>query len=281
MALPAYPNAISFSDIQSGFATSVKSFSDLYQKDTGPVYTGQQGYPYGVLTNIPTSGVISMANFSNATPYIPGNRLVSLTTAGIGSWTVPTTLTGDITVSVIGAGGGGAGWPSECGGGGGGGGSVWVGRPAAGTVISYLVGAGGTPGPAGGSGAAGGNSSFGTSGQSWYISATGGGGGIASGGSFAADRVRAVGGTGNYGTGGSGASRYSATPPTSAVNLGGGGGASDNGCSRGVGAGAGFYGGAGGCGRSTGQPSGGGGGGGDGGSGGYGANGGVYITGVW
>jgi len=274
MALPNYPSPISFSQIRSGFLTTNNKLSDFFQKDVGPVFTGQVGYPFGTAASVPASGAIRMSNFSGATPYFPAARSVTISAAGAGSWTVPSTLTGNITVSAIGAGGGGAGWPGWCGGGGGGGGSRWIGRPSANTVIPYYVGYGGSRGPAGASGYGGEASTFGSSGQSWYIVAYGGGGGIASLGS-----ERASGGSGNFGTGGAGASRYATNPATSAVNLGGGGGTNDgNSAPPGAGAGGG---GSGGASVTNGNPPGGGGGGGDRGVGGNGASGGLFITGTW
>lgn len=276
MALPAYPNALSFSQIRSGFATSANKMSDLYQKDAGPVYTGQQGYPYGVLTNVPTSGIIRMSNFSGATPYQPIPRTVTFTSGFNQTWTVPSTLVSDLTVIIIGGGGGGAGWPSQAGGGGGGGGSRWVGRPSAGRAGLYTVGTGGARGSGGNSGAMGNNSYFYLSGFVDMV-AYGGGGGVASGDGG----VYASGGTGNYGTGGNGASRSGVVPAGNAVTLGGGGGSYDLGyTSSGYGLGAGG-GGNGGTSRTDGSVPGGGGGGGDTGTGGNGANGAVIISGVW
>ena len=282
MALPAYPNAISLSQIRSGFGTSANKFSQLYQNDAGPVYTGQVGYPYnGAATNVPSSGTIRIANFSGATPYFPSAQSFINTTPGNYSWTVPTTLISNLTIYVFGAGGGGAGWPSNAGGGGGGGGAVWVGRPTAGTVISYSVGGGGTRGAGGSSGANGGN----TGASSSVFSVTGYGG---TGGQATRDgSYQAPGGSGNVsyaygvgytGTGGSGASLYNTYPATNATSYGGGGGASDTaGALGGGGAGGG---GSGGNNRQNGYAAGGGGGG-DGGTGGNGGNGIFYITGTW
>lgn len=275
MALPTYPNPISFSQIRSGFATAAKKFSELYKKDAGPVYTGQVGYPFGSATEVPSSGPIRMSNFSGAEPYTPIPRSVTFS-SGSGNWVVPKTLISDITVLAIGGGGGGAGWPSQAGGGGGGGGSRYVGRPAADTVLSYSVGAGGSRGSGGNSGAGGGSSSASISGV-FSITANGGGGGVASGDGG----VYASGGTGNYGNGGNGSSRSGVVPAGNATTLGGGGGSFDYGYAdsgRGLGAGGG---GNGGTSRTSGSPPGGGGGGGDTGTGGNGADGAVIISGVW
>lgn len=270
MALPAYPNAISLSQIRTGFATSVKKFSDLYQKQAGPVYTGQVGYPFGgAAANIPSSGTIKISNFSNATPYFPTAQTINITSAGAGSWTVPTTVIGNLTIRAFGGGGGGAGWPSGAPGGGGGGGAKFIGTISAGTVINYNVAYGG-PGFYGDSSRYArdpGNTQFGTSGDSWYMYIPGLGVGAynmtgsvygAGTGSTAQGASGVILGRGGNGSGGN------------ATTIGGGGGRSQYG-SNGAGA----------DGGGGGQGSPGGGGYGQDGGPGAGANGAVIISGVW
>lgn len=67
MALPAYPNAISLSQIQTEFGGSNPISLSEYYAGGGIVPSGAIGNPGGgANTPIPTSGQISMGNFSNS-----------------------------------------------------------------------------------------------------------------------------------------------------------------------------------------------------------------------
>jgi len=285
MALPAYPNAISLSQIRTGFATSVKKFSDLYQKQAGPVYTGQVGYPFGVATNIPLSGTIRISNFSNATPYLPIARTINISSAGAGSWTVPTTVIGNLTIRAFGGGGGGGIWPSGCAGGGGGGGAQFVGVIPANTVINYTVAYGGPAyfGDSSRTARDPGDTTFGNSGDAWYMYIPGlyvgayNMVGSVRGPGYGSTAQGAAGVT--LGVGGNGATENGGTAG-SATSFGGGGGGYATSAQYGSGAGGGGNG-APGSPYAAGTWPGGGGGGWNGSYPGYGANGGVIITGVW
>lgn len=119
---------------------------------------------------------------SASTPTVNWVRLTSGT-----SWSVPSGIK-TATIWAIGGGGGGGsarGDGNKYGGGGGGAGGLQMGTfdlsSVAGSTISYSIGAGGNGGAqstgSGNSGSNGGNTTFGTSLQAWYLSATGGGGG--------------------------------------------------------------------------------------------------------
>lgn len=125
------------------------------------------------------------------------SNVVSLTTVGTSSWTVPA---GVYRVKArVWAGGGGSGGAyngGNSGGGGGGGYAEGFYAVTPGQVIPYTIGAGGTAGLATTTptaGGAGGSSSFGA-----FLSATGGSGGAPA----AASGVSAAGGAGGAGTGG-------------------------------------------------------------------------------
>lgn len=281
MTLPVHPNAISLDAIRTEFGISgAISMSQLYLSSSGPVYPGTNGYPGGgSALAIPASGVLTLDNFHGATAYIPSAQTVNISASGAGTWTVPNTLVGNLTIKAFGGGGGGCAWPGGAPGGAGGGGAKFVGTIAAGTVISYTVAAGG-PGFYGDSSRYArdpGNTQFGVSGDSWYmyIPGQGVGGynmagsqrgpGVGSTAQGAAGVILGVGGNGgpeNNGTGGN------------ATTIGGGGGGAWSAGGNGSGADGG------GSGGSGGTWPGGGGHGRDGGPYG-GANGGIIITGTW
>jgi hypothetical protein len=284
MALPSYPNAISLGAIRSEYGRSgAISLGDLRIKDSGPVYPGAYGYPNGSYAAIPTSGTISLSRFHGNTAYTPTARTVNISAAGAGSWTVPSTVIGNLTVTTFGGGGGGAIWPSGSAGGAGGGGARFVGSIPIGTTINYNVAYGG-PSNFGDSSRYArdpGYTQFGTSGQAWYmyIPGTGVGGYNMSGG----NRGPGVGSTAqgtsgvSIGVGGNGAAERGGTPGN-ASNYGGGGGTYSGAGNYGNGAGGGGRGGAS---RENGTWPAGGGGGFNGNYPGVGATGAVIITGTW
>lgn len=279
MTLPVHPNAISLAAIRSEFLQSGEiSLGQLYQKAAGPVYGGQGGFPGGASVLIPSSGPISLANFHGATAYIPSAKTVNIT-SGSGSWTVPSTVVGNLTLRAFGGGGGGCGWPSGAPGAAGGGGAKFVGVIPGGTVITYSIAAGG-PGFGGDSSRYArdpGNTQVGSSGNAWYmyIPGTGVGGYNMSG----SQRGRGIGSTaqgaagiilGRGGDGGSEGSGAGGAPTT--IGAGGAGAAPSGGNGTGLDGG--------GNGGSGGSWPGGGGHGRDG--GGYaGATGGLIISGTW
>lgn len=126
---------------------------------------------------ITETGNLTLPNGTAANRPTINSTVVSLTTVGSSTWTVPAGVT-RIEVLVVAGGGGGG---SEHGGGGGAGGVVYVSDYAVTptTSISYTIGAGGAGGTysvtngGGGDGTTGSNSTFGT------LIAYGGGGGIA------------------------------------------------------------------------------------------------------
>lgn len=279
MPLPAYPNSISLSQIQAEYGGSNPiSLSEYYTNSAGPVYPGQEGFPNGNSAVVPASGQISLGAFSGSTKYTPQARTVTLN-SGSGTWTVPSTLIGNLTVKIFGGGGGG-GYNSWGPGGGGGGGAYWSGSIPAGTAIAYSVGGGGAYRVSGGAT----SWDWGT-GRAWQMYA---GGGVA--GSGATGGAGGVGSGGNVqGTGGKGQNRDN--PSTwntgNAVNYGGGGGTRDGdgagAYGQGYGAGGGGNGGysAGGAAQNGTFPAGGGAGNDQSGSGGAGASGQIVITGTW
>lgn len=280
MTLPVHPNAISLHAIRTEYGLiGAISLSSLYAKSTGPVYPSATGNPNGVSTLIPTAGALSLAAFHGNTAYTPIARTISISAAGAGSWTVPATVVGDLTIKAFGGGGGGCTWPGGAPGGAGGGGAKFIGTIAGGTVINYTVAAGG----AGFTGDSTryardpGNTQFGVSGNAWYMYIPGlGVGGYNMSGS---QRGPGVGSTAQgaagviLGRGGNGGAENSGTGGA-ATTIGGGGAGAWSAGGNGAGADGG---------GSGGSPGGWPGGGGHGRDGGpyAGANGGIIITGVW
>jgi hypothetical protein len=139
---------------------------------------------------------------ASAVPTVNWVRLTSGT-----SWSVPATIKSATIWTIAGGGGGGSGRGdgNKYPGGGGGAGGLQMGTfdlsSVAGSTIAYAIGAGGAGGAqntgSGNTGTNGGNTTFGTSGQAWYLSATGGGGG--NGGNSGAGSNGGCGG-GNAGT---------------------------------------------------------------------------------
>jgi len=130
------------------------------------------------------------------------------------SWSVPAGIK-TATIWAIGGGGGGAsarGDGYKYAGGGGGAGGLATGTfdlsSVAGSTISYAIGAGGAGAAqntsTGAPGSNGGNTTFGTSGQAWYLSATGGGTGGTQGGGGPGSGGCGGGGGGQGGSGGAG-----------------------------------------------------------------------------
>lgn len=283
MTLPVHPNAISLGAIRTEYGLSgALSLSQLYQNSSGPVYPSATGYPGGIAVAIPSSGVISLASFHGNTAYTPIARTVNISAAGAGSWTVPATVIGNLTIRAYGGGGGGAGWPNAAPGGAAGGGAKFVGTIPSGTVISYTVAAGG-PGFSGDSSRYArdpGNTQFGTSENAWYMyipglgvgawnmSGSQRGAGTGSTATGAAGIILGKGGNGGAEGGGTGGA---------ATTIGGGGGGAEYGAGGSGLDGGGNGGGTGG----TGAWPGGGGGGNNHGTPGAGANGGIIITGTW
>ena len=71
MTLPAYPNSINLNQIQAEFGGATPPFSlSQYYAGGGRVSSNLIGYPLGVATLIPSSGTISLGNFSGATRRI-------------------------------------------------------------------------------------------------------------------------------------------------------------------------------------------------------------------
>lgn len=285
MTLPVYPNLISLGNVNTEYglsATALIGLGSYYAKSGGPVYPGSVGLLAGVSTAIPTSGTISLGNFSGHTAYIPSAKTVSISASGSSTWTVPSTVSGNLTIKAFGGGGGGSMWPSGAPGGAGGGGAQFIGSIAAGTVISYTVATGG-PGFRGDSTRYArdpGNTQFGVSGNPYYMYIPGLGVGAYN--MSGSQRGPGVGSTAQgtagvtLGTGGNGGNEGSGTGGSGITIGAGGGGAAPSG-----GGGAGVSGG--GAGGAVGQagiwP--GGGGHGQDGTGFAGATGGIIITGTW
>jgi hypothetical protein len=129
-----------------------------------------------------TAGVPAWATPTSSVPTVTWVRLTSGT-----SWSVPSGIK-SATIWALGGGGGGGsgrGDGNKYPGGGGGAGGLQMGTfdlsSIAGSTIAYSIGAGGAGGAqntgTGNTGTNGGNTTFGTSGQAWYLSATGGGAG--------------------------------------------------------------------------------------------------------
>lgn len=233
MTLPVYPNSISVSQIRTEFGLSGNSsLSQLYlNPGNGPVHRGVYGYPGGgSAKEPPSSGIISLSDFHGATKYVPIPRTVTLY-AGSGVWTVPSTLYGQLEIVVIGGGGGGCHWPSGAAGGAGGGGAWWRGDIPRGTAISYNVGRGGPSVYHDSTRYArdANDTSFGTSGQSWYMYVPGlGTGGYNMSGSRRGPGVGSTGQGGTTsGTGGNGMPERTSGRAGDALRYGGGGGACD------------------------------------------------------
>lgn len=238
MTLPVYPNTISINNLQTEYGVSSGSQSPLtqfYRNDSGPVYEGSYGYPGGGSAKAPpASGTISIGDFHGATKYTPINRTVTLT-VGSGTWTVPSTLIGNLTVTLIGGGGGGCHWPSGAAGGAGGGGARFIGPISRGAQISYVVGAGGPSVYHDSTRYArdAKDSRFGVAGEYWYLYVPGlGTGGYNMTGSQRGPGTGSTGIVGNssvssYGRGGDGKPERTSGRAGDAWNFGGGGGACD------------------------------------------------------
>jgi hypothetical protein len=223
-----------FDEVPNGLTVSSGTVSTLTLR---PPSTANLSNTWG------TPSVVQSISYTGA--YVPIARTVNIVTSGSGTFTVPSTVSGSLTVRLFGGGGGGVGFSTteNPAGGGGGGGSRWIGSAPAGTVISYTVGAGGAPSYLAGDALVlatpGGSTTFGTSGQSWFTTATGGGGGGVAGAGAAG-----AGGTGNLGSGGAGSgSAFPPSPAGNATTQGGGGGNKDPEGSPGNGAGGGGRGG--------------------------------------
>ena len=174
-----------------------------------------------------------------------GQDILTETTPGAGSITVPTGYEWiDVTVQCWSGGGGGGGGEYEAGGsGGGGGGGAYASNTYA-TLLpgayNYLIGAGGAGGPSQAMGSAGGSTIWNYDGIQ-DINVTGGGGGYYEGSGGAAGLI--LEGTGFQGGSGGAAGDFGPGPGDYAYAGGGGGGSADpsgtggNGGSGGVGAG--------------------------------------------
>ena len=254
--MPASGSSISFAQLQAEFGGAATNISLAnYYAGGSNVPTGSIGYPNGggptgaSFVGIPASSTISLSAFRNSAKLTVqtfdlqyGSRTTYTNTTG--TWTVPRIIQGNITVTVIGGGTPGYGGPSAAKGGGGGGGAQRVISGSdlfryvnPGDTISYQAGAGGDR-------AAAGDSSFGTSGQEWYIlgGAAGLGSSSPSGGSAGTGGTSSgtvpTYGTRTLGTGGNGGGNGAA-----GVTQGGGGGGQKGSFTGGAGAG---FGGAGG-----------------------------------
>jgi hypothetical protein len=81
MTLPVYPNSISLNQIQAEFGGATPAFLlSQYYAGGGRVSSGLIGYPLGVATAIPSSGTISLGNFSGATRRVIVTVTISATT---------------------------------------------------------------------------------------------------------------------------------------------------------------------------------------------------------
>lgn len=131
----------------------------------------------------------------------------TISTSGSGTWTVPTGTTGNITVSIWGAGGGGGGSSSNnsggSGGGGGGASTIEISSYSIGDDFDYTVGAGGSGGAAaGGTGTDGGASTFSNVGLGISLTANGGTGGAGNQGTAGSGGTASGGDTNSSGSGG-------------------------------------------------------------------------------
>jgi hypothetical protein len=77
MTLPAYPNAISFSQIRTEFGGSGSASMSAYRSGGARVPANTLGYPSGTSTTIPAAGQISFNNFHGASA-IPSYCLPSI-----------------------------------------------------------------------------------------------------------------------------------------------------------------------------------------------------------
>jgi hypothetical protein len=136
MALPS-SGPISLSMIQTEFGGSNPIALSEYYKN-GPYVTATDYAP-----NVPTSGPIALSNFYGA----QNNSLqtIEFTTVGTTTYTIPSTLQGDITYLIVGGGGGGSAAGADEGGGAGGAGGVITrtGTFVPGETITVTVGGGG------------------------------------------------------------------------------------------------------------------------------------------
>jgi len=81
MTLPAYPNSISLNQIQAEFGGATPAFYlSQYYAGGGRVPSGTIGYPLGTATAIPSSGTISLGNFSGATYRLAVTVTISAST---------------------------------------------------------------------------------------------------------------------------------------------------------------------------------------------------------
>ena len=81
MTLPVYPNSINLNQIQAEFGGATPPFSlSQYYAGGGRVASGLIGYPLGVATAIPSSGTISLGNFSGATRRVIVTVTISAST---------------------------------------------------------------------------------------------------------------------------------------------------------------------------------------------------------
>jgi hypothetical protein len=255
--MPTYLSAITFAQLQAeygGAATNI-ALGNYYSGGVN-VPANTIGYPTGGgptgagFVTIPASGALALKGFFASAKLTTAAFDLQFgaqtnNTVVTGTWTVPRLIVGDITITVIGGGGAGAGGPSSASGGGGGGGAIRVIPGSAllslinpGSTIAYSVGnrgydaSGGAPG---GSFQNPGESSFGVSGQEWYIVGyrgenanngynPGGGPGGSSAGTTPTYGTRTL-GSGGHGNSGA------------ATTQGGGGGGANGGGAYGAGAG--------------------------------------------
>lgn len=156
MALPSWGNSLSLSQIRQEFNGTTQASLSQFYAGKGLVPAGTIGYPNGIATAVPSSGLISISNFYGAVNKL--DKLYHLTagsgfTGGSIYFSLPNSswVGRKYTVYIIAGGGGGgfAAHESFEGGGGGGAGGVLV---VTGTVnntswyISGTVGAGGLGG---------------------------------------------------------------------------------------------------------------------------------------
>ena len=140
MTLPITPNPISLQAIATEFGGSSPSHLLDYYAGGAYVPSGTVGYPGGVSTPVPSSGVISLQNFYGSSAVTILQVTTSLT------WTVPAGVTSVALLVVGGGGGSGAGGPVDGGGGGGGGGVIFNPSYAVSGTLQIVIGAGGAGG---------------------------------------------------------------------------------------------------------------------------------------
>lgn len=241
MPIPSIPNPISLSDIQNEIG------------GTNPISLSEY---YGMVSGVPSTGPISIGNFSGKTYYV----VETITSNTV--WTPKLNLARYIHIFVVGAGGsGGHGWPARnvgffgntdgvAGGAGGGGGGTAYSKIAASSAAAsaIVIGVGGTgvhctsedssvDGNSGtsttfvgsglnmtGAGGLGGQASKATSGHGDSTSGSGGAGGVATGGNTGNFSGGAGGGYSVSGSNpqhsgaGGGAPRFSSSDPVSAAD---------------------------------------------------------------